>query len=129
MHKTHTFLAEHALKAVELRPDGVLVLSAQNSKKTYQCIYLDMTFKVGNLTSKGCWFKIHDVTLVANVCDPVKAIAKYKNNPETSRLVLTTSVANAGKFGEFLVKFGAIFTAEVMRLDATKEVKVLIDSA
>lgn len=125
MSQTHTFLAEHALKAVELRPDGVLVLSVQKTKKVYKCVYLDMTFKVGNLTSKGCWFKVHNIMLVGNVCDSAQAIAKYtKGDPEKSRLVLTSSVSNAGVFGKFLEKFGPIFAGEIQRLNVAKEILV-----
>lgn len=123
---THTFDIAHAVKAITLNPNGTLVLTKQNnSKKTYQCVYLDMTFKVGNLVSKQCWFRIKDVTLTAGIMDAERAKTKFtKGDPNKQRLRLTTTVSNSGDLGKFLTLFNPVFIKEINRLVAAKEIIV-----
>ena len=125
MTTTHTFDIAHAVKAITLNPNGTLVLTVQKNKKTYQCTYLDMTFKVGNLVSKQCWFLIKDVTLTAGIMDMDRAKTKFvKGDPNKQRLRLTTTVSNSGDLGKFLTLFNPVFIKEINRLVAAKEIIV-----
>ena len=121
MSVTHTFQAEHVLKAFIMKPNGVLVLKVQKTKKTYQCIYLDMCITVGNLTSNGGWFHVRNITLTGGILDPVAAKTKFtRGDSNLQRLRLTSNVSSSGDFGKFLVLFSNAFIAEINRLGAEK---------
>jgi len=126
--QTLTFKAADARKAIEMDPNGFLTLSLQKNKKEYTCTYLDMTIKAGNVTSNGLWISGGGLAgqpnsggfvLAANVLDSEKAKEKFKDDPESQRRRLTTTVSKSGDMGAIATNLNGIFKDKVEALAAT----------
>jgi len=113
------FTAEQALEALNADPTKVLVLEKKKDDKMYKGTrFLNAYFNIGTDMKKEGWFNVEDIELSCGIADP-NGPKNSKNEFESTRLQLETTVSRAGEFGQFLLGLDAQWRAQVAQQAAT----------
>ncbi len=114
------FDAKDALISIQKNPKSVWMIEAKKEKpgaKKYKCAFLNVFFNIGNLKKKEGWFNIKDVILTTGVADP-KNVADPRNQYDSTRRNLQTTVSNSGDIGQFILASNTPFLERIDELIA-----------
>lgn len=98
------FTAEEALAAANADVSKILSFEKKKEDKAYKGTrFLNVYVTIGAEVRKEPWFSVENIPLSVGVADPENAQDK-RNEFESTRLQLETTLSRAGPFGQFLKK-------------------------